>query len=62
MQIPNEMLLKEVYGETEKSSQRFEKLAEIMKSVFRAARWNFSLRREEQRLWETIQTITEEKS
>ncbi|MFR3167948.1 MAG: galactokinase [Blautia hansenii] len=41
MQIPNEMLLKEVYGETEKSSQRFEKLAENYEKCFQSSQMEF---------------------
>ena len=41
MQIPKEMLLKEVYGETEKSSQRFEKLAENYEKCFQSSQMEF---------------------
>ena len=41
MQIPNQMFLKEVYGETEKSSARFESLAQNYKKYYHSSEMEF---------------------
>ena len=41
MQIPNQMFLKEVYGETEKSSARFESLAQNYKKCYHSSEMEF---------------------